>query len=81
MAKKVYKSRIVHATTFPPTLPCPELVMVCASQFDIVMKSIIFYEEKRVLKNISGQVVEEVFYIPQHKGMAVVMIDQDAKFF
>ena len=64
MAKKIYKSGIIHAAAFPPTLPCSELVMECASRFDIVTKSIIFYEGKRVLANISGQVVEEVFYIP-----------------
>ena len=54
MAKKIYKSGIVHATTFPPTLPCLELVMECASRFDIVTKSIIFDEGKRVLANING---------------------------
>ena len=75
MAEKIYKSKIVHAVAFPPTLPCPELVMECASRFDIVMKSIIFDEGKRVLANISGQVVKEVFNIPQHKGMIVVMVD------
>ena len=31
MAKKIYKSGIVHTAAFPPTLPCPELVMECAS--------------------------------------------------
>ena len=69
MAKKIYKSGIVLAATFPPTLPYPELVMECASWFCIVTKSIIFDEGKRVLANISGQVVEEIFNIPQHKDM------------
>ena len=81
MAKKIYKSRIVHAATFPPTLPCPELVMKCASRFDFVRKFIIFDEGKRVLANIGGQVVEEVFSIAQYKGMTVVMMDQAAKLF
>ena len=75
MAKKIYKSGIVHAIAFPPILPCLELIMECASRFDIVTKSIIFDEGKRVLANISGQVVEEVFQIPQNKGMIVVMMD------
>ena len=64
MVKKIYKSGIVHAAAFPLTLPCSELVMECASRFDIVSKRIIFDEGKRVLANISGQVVEEVFNIP-----------------
>ena len=81
MAKKIYKSGIVHAAAFPPTLPCPELVMECAYQFDIVTKSIIFYEGKRVLANISRQVVKEVFNTPQHRGMTVVTMDQTTKFF
>ena len=55
--------------------------MKCASKFDIVTKSIIFYEGKRVLANISRQVVKEVINIPQHKGMTVVMMDQTTKFF
>ena len=55
--------------------------MECASRFDIVTKSIIFYEGKRVLANMSRQVVEEVFNIPQHKGMIVLMMDQTTKFF
>ena len=75
MARKIYRSGIVHVAAFPPTLPCLELIMECASKFDIVTKSIIFDEGKRVLANISGQVVEEVFQIPQHKGMTVVMMD------
>ena len=79
MAKENYKSGIVHVAAFPPTLPCPELVS--ASRLDIVTKSIIFDEGKRVLANIKGQVVEEVFNIPQHKGMTVVMMDQAAKFY
>ena len=69
MTKKIYKSEIVHVAAFPPTLPCLELVMECASWFDIVTKSIIFDEGKRVLANINGQVVEEIFNIPQHKGL------------
>ena len=73
MAKKIYRSGIIHAAAFPPTLPCPKLIMKCASRFDIVTKSIIFDKGKRVLANISGKVVEEVFQIPQHKGMTVVM--------
>ena len=76
-AKKIYKSKIVHAVAFP----YPELVMECASQFDLVSKSIIFDKGKRVLANIRGQVVEEVFNIPQHKGITVVMMDQTTKFF
>ena len=80
MAKKIYKSEIVHVAAFPCTLPCLKLVMECASRFDIEIKSI-FDEGKRVLANISGQVVEEVFNIPQHKGMTVVMMDQTTKFF
>ena len=36
MAKRIHKSGIVHAVAFPPTLPCPELVMECASWFDNV---------------------------------------------
>ena len=79
MAKKIYRSGIVHATAIPPTLPYLELIMECASKFYIVTKSIIFDEGERVLANISGQVVEEAFQIPQHKGMTVVMIDQAAK--
>ena len=63
MENKIYKSRIVHAATFPPTLPCLELVMECASWFDVVSTSI-FDEGKRVLVNIGRQVVEEVFNIP-----------------
>ena len=51
MAKKIYKSGIVHATAFLPTLACPKLIMECASRFDIVTKSIIFDEGKRVLAN------------------------------
>ena len=81
MAKKTYRSGIVHAVAFPPTLPCPELIMECASQFDIVTKSIIFDERKRVLANINRQVVEEVFQIPQHKGMTMMIIDQATKFY
>lgn len=81
MTKKIYKSEIVHTVAFPPTSPCPELVMECASQFDIVTKSIIFYEEKRVLAKIDGQVAEEALDIPQYKGMTVVMMDQAAKSF
>ena len=81
MAKKIYKCRIVHATAFPPTLPCPKLVIECASRFDIVTKSIIFDKGKILLANVSGQVVEEVFNIPQHKGMTMVMMDQAAKFY
>ena len=46
MAKKIYKSGIVHAASFPPALPCPELIMECASKFDIVTKSIIFDRRK-----------------------------------
>ena len=80
MAKKIYKSGIVHAAAFPPSLPCPELIMECASWFDIVTKSIIFDEGKRVLANISGQMVEEVFNITQHKAMIVVMANQAVKF-
>ena len=81
MAKKICKSGIVHAAAFPPTLPCPDLVMECTSRFDIVTKSIIFDEGKRVLANIDGQVVKETFNIPQYKGMTVVMMDQAAKLF
>ena len=81
MAKKIYRSGIVHVASFPPSLPCLELIMECASRFDIVTKSIIFDEGKRVLANISGQVVEELFHIHQHKGMTVVMMDQAAKFY
>lgn len=81
MTKKIYKSGIVQTVAFPPTLPCPELVMECASQFDIVTKTIIFGEGQRVLANINRQVVEKVFNIPQHKGMIVVLMDQAAKFF
>ena len=64
LAKKIYRSGIVHTTTFPPTLPCPELVMECASRFDLISKSIIFDEGKRVLANIGGQVIKEAFNIP-----------------
>ncbi len=81
MAKKIYKSRIIHVAAFPPTLPCQELVMECTSWFDIVTKSIIFYEGKRALANINGEVIEEVFNIPQHRGMTVVTMDQTTKFF
>ena len=81
MAKKIYKSGIVHTTAFPPTLPCPELVMEYASRFDLVSKSIIFDEGKRVLANIGGQVVEEAFNVPQYKGMTVIIMDQVAKLF
>lgn len=81
MAKKIYKCGIVQAAAFPPTLPCSELVMECASRLDIVTKSIIFDERKRVLANIGGQVVEEVFNIPQQKGMIVMLMDQAARFF
>ena len=76
MAKKIYKSGIVHAAAFPPTLPCPKLVMECASRFDLVIKSIIFYEGKKVLANIGRQVIEEAFNIPQYKGTTVVMMEQ-----
>ena len=31
IAKKIYRSGIVHAAAFPPTLPCLELIMECAS--------------------------------------------------
>ena len=55
--------------------------MECASQYDIVIKSIIFYKGRRMLGNIGGQVVEETFNIPQYKGMTVVMMDQAAKLF
>ena len=81
MAKKIYKSKIVHTTAFPPTLPCLELVMECASQFDLVSKSIIFYQGKRVLDNISGQLLEETFNTPQYKGMKIALVDQIAKLF
>ena len=81
MAKKIYKSKIVHAAVFPPTLPCLELVMECASQFDLVSKSIIFYQGKRVLDNISGQLLEETFNTPQYKGMKIALVDQIAKLF
>ena len=64
IAKKIRKSGIVHAAAFPPTMPCPKLVMECASQIDLASKSIIFYKGKRVLANIDGQVVEETFNIP-----------------
>ncbi len=60
MAKKIYKNEIVLATA----LPCPELVMECASRFDLVSKFIIFDEGERMLANIGGQVVEEAFNIP-----------------
>lgn len=30
LAKRIYKSGIVHAAAFPPTLPCPELIIECA---------------------------------------------------
>ena len=81
LAKRIYKSGIVHAAAFPPTLPCPELIMECASRFDLDSKSIIFGEGKRVLANIGEQAIEETFNIPQSKGMTVVMVDQAAKSF
>ena len=81
MAKKIYKIKIVHAPAFPPTLPCVELVMERASQLDLVSKSIIFDEGKRVLDNISGQVLEETFNTPQYKGMTIALVDQIAKLF
>ena len=64
MAKKIYKSEIAHAAIFPPTLPCPKLVMECASKFDLISKSIIFDGGKRVLANIGRQVIKEAFNIP-----------------
>ena len=81
MANKSYKGGIVHTAAFRPTLPCPELVMECASKFDLVSKSIIFYEGNRVLANIGGKVIEEAFNIPRYKSMTVVMMDQAAKSF
>ena len=64
LEKRIYKSGIVHAAAFPPTLPCPELIMECASKFDLNSNSIIFYEGKRVLASIGEQAVEETFNIP-----------------
>ena len=81
LEKKIYRSGIVHAATFPPTLPSPELVMEFKSKFDLIDKSIIFDEGKRVLANIGGQAIEEAFNIPQYKSMTVVMMDQAAKSF
>ena len=81
LAKKIYRSGIVHAAACPPTLPCPKLVMECASRFDLISKSIIFDEGKRVLTNIGEQAIEETFNIPQYKSMTVVMMDQAAKSF
>ena len=81
MAKKIYKSGIVHVAAFSPTLPCPILVMECASRFDLVSKSIIFDDGKRVLANIGEQAIEEAFNIPQYKSIVVVMMDQAAKSF
>ncbi len=78
---KIYKTRIVHAVAFPPTLPCPKFVMERASQFDIISRSIIFDEGKRVWANIDRQVVEGAFNIPQYKSMTVIMMDQMAKLF
>ena len=66
--KRIYKSGIVHAATFPPTLSCPKLIMECASRFDLNSNSIIFDEGKRVLASIGEQAVEETFNIPQYKG-------------
>ncbi|WP_233109408.1 hypothetical protein, partial [[Clostridium] innocuum] len=40
IAKKIYKSGVVHAAAFPPTLPCPELIMECASRLNIQSKSV-----------------------------------------
>ncbi len=34
-----------------------------------------------MLANIGGQAIEETFYIPQYKSMAVVIMDQAAKSF
>jgi hypothetical protein len=45
--QQVVKCRIVHATTFPPTSPCYELVLECASRFDIGSRSITFENGKR----------------------------------
>ena len=41
LAKRIYKSGIVHPAAFPPTLPRLELIMECASGFDLNGKSII----------------------------------------
>ena len=81
LAKRIYKSGIVHAAAFPPTLPCPELIIECASKFDLNNNSIIFDEGKRVLANIGEQAIKEAFNIPQYKSMTVVMMDQEAKSF
>ena len=35
VTRRVVKSGIVHAVAFPPTLPCYELVLECASRFDM----------------------------------------------
>ena len=68
MAKNIYKSGIVHAAAYPPTLPCSELIMECASRLDIVTKSIIFYEGKRVLASINGKWSKKYSIFPNKKA-------------
>ena len=81
VTRRLVKSGVVHAAAFPPTLPCCELVLECASRFDVGTKSITFEDGKRVLANISQPVVEEVFGIPKQKGAEVVTMDQATQFY
>ena len=81
LEKKIYKSIIVHAISFCPTLPSPKFVLEWISRFDLTSRSIIFDEGKRVLVNIGRQEIQEKFNIPQYKNKIVVMMDQVAKSF
>ena len=79
--RRVVKCGIVHAAAFPLTLPCYELVLECASRFDIGSRSITFENGKKVLANVSERVVEEVFNIPKQQRAVVVTMDQAAQFY
>ena len=59
LAKRIYKSGIVHAVAFPPTLPRLELIMECASRFDLNSKSIILVKGRECWPTLMNKKIKE----------------------
>lgn len=51
MMERIVKSGSIDATTFPITVPCPELVLECMNRYD---------EEHKCIRNVNGEVLLKI---------------------